>query len=184
MVLRKKVWLCLWHHPQFRMSPDKERGLAGLCALPAGSVPPVLRSVSCQTIAHTAGGLGTPWFCEYRMCFTAIEPGMYIAVEVTEDAWTQMPSQNDKPYYTHTEMAPNQESGTTKVSAQYRELRRRHVRQRVPPMTHHLCTGRYGSWRSARCSAGMVPRILAWRIHHLQAGAQTPSRQRHSGALL
>ena len=78
------------------------------------------------TITRTAGGLGTPGFCEWVTCVAAISPRWCIAAEVTDDARLQRPRPNDEPY-TYTETARDRESGTTTVPEQDSEVRPRHV---------------------------------------------------------
>ena len=80
-------------------------------------------------IARTAGGVGTPGFCECGMCVTAIAPRWCIAAEVTDDTQPQRASPNDEPYNTCTETAHDRESGTTTVPDRDGEVRRRHVRR-------------------------------------------------------
>ena len=111
-----KAWVSPVHHPRFMLAPGlRERGPVRLCALPAGSVPPASRVQSRDTIMRTAGGLGTPGFCECGTCVTAIAPRWCIAAEVSDDARPQRPSPNDEPYDTCTKAARDRESGTTTV---------------------------------------------------------------------
>ena len=81
------------------------------------------------TTTRTAGGLGTPGFCECGTCVAAIAPRWCIAVEVTNDARPQRPSPNDEPYDMRTKTARDRESGTTMVPGRDGEVRRRHVRR-------------------------------------------------------
>ena len=79
-------------------------------------------------ITRTAGGLGTPGFCECGMRVTAIAPRWCIAAD-TDDAQPQRPSPNHEPYNTCTETARNRESGATAVPKRDGEFCRRHVRR-------------------------------------------------------
>ena len=81
------------------------------------------------TITRTAGGLGTPGFCECAMCVTAIAPRWCIAAEVFGDARPQRPSPNNESYETCTETARDRESGTTTVPERDGEVHRQHLRR-------------------------------------------------------
>ena len=81
------------------------------------------------TITRTAGGLGTPGFCECGTCVTAIAPRWCTAMEITEDARPQGPGPNDEPYDTCTEKAHDREGGTTMVPERDGDVHRWHVRR-------------------------------------------------------
>ena len=82
-----------------------------------------------STTMRTAGGLGTPGFCECGTCVTAIAPRWCTAVEVTDDARPQRPSPNDKPHDTCTETARDRENGTAMVPERDGDVRQWHVRR-------------------------------------------------------